>query len=73
MNTLSSKTVLTAKCCFEHLGGTLGSRLFYRMTELGWLEPTEENPRYFKLTELGINEFLKLGVDHMTGGWKSEQ
>jgi hypothetical protein len=60
---LNDKTVLTAKCCFGHLGGTLGNRLFDRMAELGWLEPTEENPKHYALTELGINEFLKLGVD----------
>ncbi len=60
---MSERPVLTAKCCFGHLGGTLGNRLFYRIAELGWLEPTEENPKHYALTELGIKEFLKLGVD----------
>lgn len=54
---------LTAKCCYEHLGGTLGNRLFSRMVQLGWLALQPEEPRKYMLTPLGIEEFLKLGVD----------
>lgn len=54
---------LTAKCCYEHLGGTLGNRLFYRMVELGWVRQDEDNPKHYALTGLGVEQFLKLGVD----------
>ena len=60
---MNEKKLLTAKCCFGHLGGTLGNRLFERMLSLGWLEPTEDNPKHFTLTEKGIEEFIKFGVD----------
>lgn len=60
---MAEKKVLAAKCCFEHLGGTLGNRLFERMLALGWFEPTEDNPRHFVLTPHGIEEMIKLGVD----------
>ncbi len=55
--------LLTAKCCFGHLGGTLGNRLFERMVALGWLEPREDDPKHFNLTKLGVAEMIKLGVD----------
>ena len=60
---MEEKKPLTAKCCFEHLGGTLGCRLFSRMQALGWFEPSGENPRHFKLTQTGIEELIKFGVD----------
>lgn len=54
---------LMAKCCFGHLGGTLGNRLFERMLALGWFEPKPEEPKHYTLTERGIAELIKLGVD----------
>ena len=60
---MEEKKPLTAKCCFEHLGGTLGSRLFARMMALGWFVPTEDNPRHFALTQAGVEGFIKFGVD----------
>ena len=60
---MEEKKPLTAKCCFEHLGGTLGCRLFARMQALGWFEPSGENPRHFTLTQTGIEELIKFGVD----------
>lgn len=64
---LPSNTPLKAKRCYEHLGGTLGVRLFERLLELGWFEPDEENPRHFRLTELGIEGFKDLGVNPYEG------
>lgn len=55
--------LLTAKCCYEHLGGTLGKRLFSRLFELGWFETDKEQPRHYQLTQLGMEEFLRLGID----------
>ena len=60
---MEEKKALTAKCCFEHLGGTLGCRLFARMQELGWFEPTGDNPRHYTLTRAGIEGLIKFGVD----------
>lgn len=60
---MSNETPLTAKCCFGHLGGTLGNRLFERMIALEWVEPREDNPKHYDLTPLGVEEFIKLGVD----------
>lgn len=53
---------LKAKPCYGHLGGTLGNRLFSRMVELGWMERNDDLEPY-SLTELGISEFTRLGVD----------
>lgn len=53
---------LNAKPCYGHLGGILGNRLFTRMVELGWMERNGDLGPY-SLTELGISEFTKLGVD----------
>ena len=60
---MSENKLLTAKCCFGHLGGTLGNRLFERMLTLGWFEPEEDDPKHFLLMERGIAEMIKLGVD----------
>jgi hypothetical protein len=53
---------LAVKCCYGHLGGMLGDRLFDRMLELGWF-CQEDGTKSFSLTELGTEEFKKLGVD----------
>ncbi|MNC29243.1 hypothetical protein D3C75_774860 [compost metagenome] len=63
----ASQTPLKAKPCYEHLGGTLGNRLFERLLELGWFRPDEENPRHFNLTELGVEGFKELGVNPYEG------
>lgn len=60
---MNKEKPLTAKCCFGHLGGTLGNRLFSRMLELKWLEPQYDNPKHYALTQLGLEEFIKFGVD----------
>jgi hypothetical protein len=54
---------LTAKLCFEHLGGSLGGRLFSRMLELKWFVHEGEKKTHYRITELGISELEKLGVD----------
>ncbi|MBE6823683.1 MAG: hypothetical protein E7518_11405 [Ruminococcaceae bacterium] len=55
--------VKKVKCCYGHLGGKLGDLLFDRMLELGWIQKDPEEARKFALTDLGIREFLKLGVN----------
>jgi hypothetical protein len=59
---------LKARSCYGHLGGTLGSRLFERMLELGWLELEEGKATVYQLTETGKQEFTKLGVDFLKKG-----
>lgn len=54
---------LKAKCCYEHLGGTLGNRLFNRLVELGWFEQNISNQKEYEITELGMQELIRLGVD----------
>ncbi len=58
---------LKAKLCYEHLGGTLGNRLFERLMELGWFQRDEENPKHYCLTELGVEGFKDLGVNPFEG------
>ena len=60
--------ILKAKPCFEHLGGTLGCRLFQRLLELGWFELAADGTRNFALTETWKLEFEKLGVDIYDNG-----
>jgi hypothetical protein len=55
--------VLKAKSCYGHLGGTLGNRLFERLLELGWFERDGDHATVYSFTELGEQEFLKLGVN----------
>lgn len=54
---------LTAKTCFEHLGGTLGERLFTQLVELGWFERDDEKRTVYKITDLGMHELQNLGID----------
>jgi hypothetical protein len=62
MGSMDGKIVM-AKQCYEHLGGTLGCRLFRRLVELQWFEPDAENPRHYRITETGRINLEKLGVD----------
>ena len=54
---------LNAKSCYGHLGGTLGDRLFTRLIELKWFEKAEGKSTVYALTEKGIEEMTRLGVD----------
>lgn len=58
-----NRKILSAKPCFEHLGGTLGCRLFQRLIDLGWFEPGEDGARHYRVTETGKANLEKLGVD----------
>lgn len=60
-----SKTAgeLKARTCYGHLGGTLGSRLFERMLELGWFERDGDKSTVYRLTEDGRKALLDMGVD----------
>lgn len=55
--------LLKVKCCYEHLGGTLGNRLFTRLLELDWFEQDKEHPKEYFITQHGMDELIRLGVD----------
>ncbi len=67
------QTVLKAKCCYGHLGGTLGNRLFDCMLEKGWFQQDENEKRIYSVTQLGEKELKKLGVNIYEGAIKHEQ
>ncbi|MGE5455117.1 MAG: hypothetical protein ACM3O9_07985 [Methylocystaceae bacterium] len=54
---------MNGKSCFGHLGGTLGERLFKRLIELEWFVQDQEKTTVYQLTEKGVVELDKLGVD----------
>ncbi|KAF2333810.1 ArsR family transcriptional regulator [Flavobacterium daemonense] len=62
MNNKPTK-VKPAKICYEHIGGKLGQLLAITFAEKGWI--AKENPadKHFYITEIGIIEFGKLGID----------
>lgn len=55
--------LLNVKCCYGHLGGTLGNRLFDCMVEKGWFQQDELDSKSYSFTELGRKEFEKIGVN----------
>ena len=58
-----TRKALGARSCYGHLGGTLGDRLFARLVELEWFEKVEGKSTVYALTEIGIEEMTRLGVD----------
>lgn len=58
-----TKSILQAKSCYGHLGGTLGNRIFERLLELNWFERDGEKTTVYSLTERGKQALLELGVD----------
>ena len=62
MTGISGK-VLHGKSCYGHLGGTLGNRLFERLVELKWFTRAEGTSTVYLLTDKGLAEMEKLGVN----------
>lgn len=54
---------LKGRSCYGHLGGTLGERLFVRLLELGWFEQDGEKATVCKVTALGEEKLVELGVE----------
>ena len=63
MSKVQHPNTITAKPCYEHLGGKLGELLFERMKALKWFKPKAGSTREFEVTKKGIEELTKLGVD----------
>jgi predicted transcriptional regulator len=53
----------SAKLCYEHIGGKLGSLLLEQFVVNGWLAKNEMKDKHFHITEKGTQEFSKLGID----------
>lgn len=53
----------TAKLCYEHIGGKLGSLLLEQFLIKGWLAKNDVTDKNFYITEKGTQEFTKLGID----------
>ncbi|MEZ0004797.1 hypothetical protein ABH942_000140 [Flavobacterium sp. 28YEA47A] len=52
-----------AKACYEHIGGKLGMLLLEQFTAKGWLAKEKPDDKNFYITDKGILEFTKLGID----------
>jgi predicted transcriptional regulator len=53
----------SAKLCYEHIGGKLGSLLLEQFVINGWLTKDDTKDKHFYITEKGTQEFTKLGID----------
>lgn len=52
-----------AKACYDHIGGKLGTLLLEQFIEKGWIAKEKPADKHFYITETGLVEFTKLGID----------
>lgn len=52
-----------AKVCYEHIGGKLGMLLLEQFIAKDWLAKEKPDDKNFYITDKGILEFTKLGID----------
>ena len=52
-----------AKVCYEHIGGRLGMLLMDLFISKGWLTKGTPADKHYQITEKGVLEFTKLGID----------
>jgi hypothetical protein len=52
-----------AKTCYSHLGGKLGTLLLDNFIDKKWIAKDNAADKHFYITDLGIAEFTKLGID----------
>jgi DNA-binding transcriptional ArsR family regulator len=55
--------IRAARFCYDHLAGTLGTRLLASMLRKGWLCKTDDDPRQLDVTAKGEKALARLGVD----------
>jgi DNA-binding transcriptional ArsR family regulator len=55
--------IRAARFCYDHLAGTLGTRLLASMLRKGWLHKPGDDPRQLDVTAKGEKAFAQLGVD----------
>jgi len=59
----AQEPIRAARFCYDHLAGTLGTRLLASMLRKGWLEKTPDDPRQLDVTAKGEKSLAQLGVD----------
>jgi DNA-binding transcriptional ArsR family regulator len=59
----AQEPIRAARFCYDHLAGTLGTRLLASMLRKGWLHPVGADPRQLDVTAKGEKAFALLGVD----------
>lgn len=52
-----------AKMCYEHIGGKLGQLLAATFAEKGWITKNKPTDKHYFITDLGLKEFAKIGID----------
>jgi hypothetical protein len=57
------KEELPAKVCYSHIGGKLGALLMEAFHDKGWIARHKATDKHFYITEVGMKEFRKLGID----------
>ena len=57
------ETMITGRKCYDHLGGQLGARIFKRLLEDGWIQLDDGKTTVYTITEKGLMELEKLGID----------
>ena len=58
-----SVKIKPAKMCYSHIGGKLGQLLVETFVEKGWITKKDPADKHYYITEIGLKEFGKLGVD----------
>lgn len=53
----------TGKKCYDHLGGKLGAALFDFLVLQKWIELKEGTSTFYILTEIGLENFAKIGLE----------
>lgn len=53
----------TGKKCYDHLGGKLGAALFDFLVLQKWIELKEGTSTSYILTEIGYENFAKIGLE----------
>jgi DNA-binding transcriptional ArsR family regulator len=59
----AQEPIRAARFCYDHLAGTLGTRLLASMLRKGWLQKTGSDARQLDVTAKGEKSLAQLGVD----------
>lgn len=60
---VTTKEIIPAKLCFEHIGGKLGQMLMKAFIEKRWIAKNNPDDKHFYITDKGQQGFAKLGLD----------
>jgi hypothetical protein len=59
----TTKKIIPAKICFEHIGGKLGMMLMELFVVRRWIAKVNPKDKHYYITSKGQREFTKLGLD----------